>query len=54
MCAYLTCRGNNTNVANGSNGELPLYFGPVLGKTSLPLTAFSKATAYEGVIITSA
>jgi hypothetical protein len=35
---------------SSSNGELSLYFGPVLGKNSLPLTAFAKATAYEGVI----
>jgi Flp pilus assembly protein TadG len=50
----VTTRRDNTNVSGGSdgssNGELGLFFGPVLGKSSLPLTAFSKAVAYEGVI----
>jgi hypothetical protein len=45
----VTARRDNTSLPN-SNGELPLFFGPVVGKNSLALTAFAKATAYEGVV----
>ena len=34
----VTARRDNTNLPN-SNGELPLFFGPVLGTSSMPLTA---------------
>jgi Flp pilus assembly protein TadG len=30
----VTARRDNTNVANGSNGELGLFFGPVVGKNA--------------------
>jgi Flp pilus assembly protein TadG len=45
----VTARRDNTNLPN-SNGELPLFFGPVLGKSSAALTATATATAYEGII----
>jgi hypothetical protein len=45
----VTARRDNTSLPN-SNGELPLFFGPVLGKNSVPLTASASAVAYEGMI----
>jgi Flp pilus assembly protein TadG len=45
----VTARRDNTNLPN-SNGEVPLFFGPVVGKSSLPMTASATATAYEGMI----
>jgi Flp pilus assembly protein TadG len=45
----VTARRDNTNLPN-SNGELPLFFGPVLGKATVALTASATAVAYEGVI----
>src|SRR5581483_9765539 len=44
-----TARRDNTTLPN-SNGELPLFFGPVVGKGSLALRASATATAYEGAI----
>ncbi len=44
----VTARRDNTSLPN-SNGELPLFFGPVLGKQSLPLTASATAVAYQGM-----
>jgi Flp pilus assembly protein TadG len=45
----VTSRRDNTSLPN-SNGELPLFFGPVLGKGSIALTASATAVAYEGQI----
>jgi Flp pilus assembly protein TadG len=45
----VTARRDNTTLPN-SNGELPLFFGPVLGMRSVALTASATATAYEGLI----
>jgi hypothetical protein len=45
----VTGRRDNTSLPN-SNGEVPLFFGPVLGKNSVPLTASATAIAYEGMI----
>jgi Flp pilus assembly protein TadG len=45
----VTARRDNTSLPN-SNGEVSLFFGPVFGKGSLPLTASATAVAYEGVI----
>jgi Flp pilus assembly protein TadG len=42
-------RRDNTSLPN-SNGEVPLFFGPVLGKSSVPLTASATAIAYPGLI----
>jgi Flp pilus assembly protein TadG len=42
-------RRDNTSLPS-SNGELNLFFGKVLGRSSLPLTAPATATAYEGVV----
>jgi Flp pilus assembly protein TadG len=45
----VTARRDNTNLPN-SNGELALFFAPVLGHKSAPLTASASAIASEGVI----
>jgi Flp pilus assembly protein TadG len=45
----VTLRRDNTSPPN-SNGELPLFFGRALGKSSVALTASATAVAYEGVI----
>ncbi len=45
----VTLRRDNTSLPN-SNGQLPLFFGPALGKSSLALTASATAVAYEGVV----
>jgi Flp pilus assembly protein TadG len=45
----VTGRRDNTNLPS-TNGELPLFFGPVLGTKTLPLTASSTAVAYGGTI----
>jgi Flp pilus assembly protein TadG len=42
-------RRDNTSLPN-SNGELPLFFGKVLGKGSVPLTASATAVCYSGMI----
>lgn len=45
----VTARRDNTSLPN-SNGELSLFFGGILGKKSLALTASATGVAYEGVI----
>lgn len=45
----VTARRDNSSLPN-SNGELSLFFGPIMGKSSLALTASATAMAYEGVI----
>jgi Flp pilus assembly protein TadG len=45
----VTGRRDNTNLPN-SNGEVSLFFGPVLGKSSQALAASATAVAYEGMI----
>jgi Flp pilus assembly protein TadG len=45
----VTARRDNTNLPD-SNGELPLFFGAVLGKSTVALTASATAVAYEGMI----
>ncbi len=45
----VTLRRDNTSMPN-SNGEVSLFFGPAVGKSSMPLTASSTAVAYEGMI----
>jgi Flp pilus assembly protein TadG len=42
-------RRDNTSLPQ-SNGEVGLFFGPVLGKNSFPLTASSTGVAYGGTI----
>jgi hypothetical protein len=45
----ITARRDNTALPS-SNGELPLFFGPVIGMKTVALTSFASATAYEGAI----
>jgi hypothetical protein len=45
----LTARRDNTSLPQ-SNGEVGLFFGPVVGKKSFPLTASSTGVAYGGTI----
>jgi hypothetical protein len=48
----VTARRDNTSLPN-SNGEVPLFFGPVLGKSSSSLTAAATAVAYEATVYDS-
>jgi Flp pilus assembly protein TadG len=45
----VTARRDNSSLPS-SNGELSLFFGPILGKRSLALTASAAAVAYEGMV----
>jgi Flp pilus assembly protein TadG len=45
----ITARRDNTNLPN-SNGEVPLFFGPILGKKSVALESSSTAVAYGGIV----
>jgi Flp pilus assembly protein TadG len=45
----VSARRDNTNLPN-SNGELSLFFGSVLGKKSMALTASATAVAYQGMV----
>jgi hypothetical protein len=45
----VTGRRDNTSLPN-SNGELALFFGVVLGKSTVTLTASATATCYQGMI----
>jgi Flp pilus assembly protein TadG len=45
----ITVRRDNTGLPN-SNGEVSLFFAPVIGKASQALSASAYATAYEGTI----
>jgi hypothetical protein len=45
----VTARRDNTNLPS-SNGEVKLFFGPILGKNSIALAASATAVAYQGMV----
>ncbi len=45
----ITLRRDSSSLPN-SNGEVNLFFGPAVGRSSLPMSASSTAVAYEGMI----